>query len=319
MARVPSLSHEVAESLRQKHYNAQLVARRNVHAQLAILRVQPDEGMPPFEAGQYTTLGLGLWERRVEGFDNELLDEKALPRVLKRAYSASCSVFTPDGHVAPAQQFPYIEFYLTLVHHTVPHLPGLTPRLFALEPGERLLMGQHFKGQYTLAEVKPNDTVVFAATGTGEAPHNAMIAELLASAHAGRIVTVTGVRYKQDLGYIDVHRRLESLYSNYRYIALTTREPENIDAAHPAFVGKGYLQNYFASGDFERETGIALDPRTTRVFLCGNPAMIGMPTLDAHGGFLYPEPVGLIEVLAHRGFKPHEFGRPGNIHFERYW
>ena len=33
---------------------------------------------------------------------------------------------------------------------------------------------------------------------------------------------------------------------------LTTREPENLDDSHAAYVGKRYLQEYFESGAFER-------------------------------------------------------------------
>jgi ferredoxin--NADP+ reductase len=39
------------------------------------------------------------------------------------------------------------------------------------------------------------------ATGTGEAPHNAMIAELLARHHAGPIVSAVGARNRAEPGY----------------------------------------------------------------------------------------------------------------------
>jgi ferredoxin--NADP+ reductase len=59
------------------------------------------------------------------------------------------------------------------------------------------------------------------------------------------------------------------------------------------------------------------------VFLCGNPAMVGVPAKDAATGELrYPQPPGVIELLETRyGFRrdvPAARFR-GNIHFEEYW
>ena len=47
-------------------------------------------------------------------------------------------------------------------------------------PGGRPLnIGEKITGHYTLEPVKPGDTVIFLGTGTGEAPHNYMLWELL--------------------------------------------------------------------------------------------------------------------------------------------
>lgn len=104
-------------------------------------------------------------------------------------------------------------------------------------------------------------------------------------------------------------------HPNYTYLPLTTRE------ATPSG-GKVYIQDLITSGELERAVGAPLDPATTHVYLCGNPAMIGAPEKDRHSGELvYPEPTGVIEILEGRGF---ETDRPaiklrGNIHFEKYW
>jgi ferredoxin--NADP+ reductase len=167
--------------------------------------------------------------------------------------------------------------------------------------------------------VQRDDRVIFAATGTGEAPHNAMLAELLAWGHRGKIISVTCVRRRCDLAYLGAHRRLQERYANYRYIPLTTREPENVDAASPGFVGKRYLQDYVANGDFERETGIDLSRDGVHVFLCGNPAMIGVPRQTHDSAQRYPQPTGMVEVLEVRGLRVDQPHEPGNIHFEKYW
>jgi ferredoxin--NADP+ reductase len=284
-----------------------------------ILRIAPDAGVPPFAAGQYTVLGLGNWEPRVPGCEQELPDDVDRQKVLKRAYSFSCSLLDDNGQMHAPGDYPYYEFYIVLVRHGDEHPPGLTPRVFALREGDRLFVGPKATGHFTLAPVKPDDNVVFVATGTGEAPHNAMTAELLTSGHRGRIASVTCVRQRRDLGYAAIHERVARQFTNYRYFVLTTREDINLHPATPGYVGKRYLQSYFASGDFERESGIALDPATTHIFLCGNPAMIGIPHAGADGAMIYPTPTGMIETLARRGFRSDERGRPGNIHYEKYW
>jgi ferredoxin--NADP+ reductase len=146
-----------------------------------------------------------------------------------------------------------------------------------------------------------------------------MLAELLARGHRGRIAVLTCVRRRADLGYLETHRALEARYANYRYVPLTTREPENVDPSCPGFVGRQYLQDYVASGRLERETGIGLVPGRTHFYLCGNPQMIGLPHHAADGSHSYPRPVGMVETLERLGFELDSPGRPGTIHAEQYW
>lgn len=315
----PGLTQNEIQSLREQHYNAQLVDVVPVHEDLRIFRVRPDWGGTTFQPGQYTTIGLGYWERRVAGVDAEQLTPTQLSKVLKRAYSFSCPMLDSTGRLVPPSQGDLLEFYITLVRHAEEHPPGLTPRLFGLRAGDRLHLGQKVTGHYTLSGVKPDDTVLFVATGTGEAPHNTMIAELLSQGHTGRLVALACVRMRRDLGYLSTYQRLEQRYSQLKYVALTTREPENLDPSVPGYVGKRYLQDYVQSGDLEREVGITLDPGHTHVFLCGNPAMIGAPRPHAEGPARYPEPLGMVEVLERRGFQADEARRPGNVHYEKYW
>ena len=58
------ISSEQTQALRKQHYQATLVSKRMIHEELAILRVRPDVPLHAHRAGQYTTLGLGMWEPR---------------------------------------------------------------------------------------------------------------------------------------------------------------------------------------------------------------------------------------------------------------
>ena len=200
--------------------------------------------------------------------------------------------FLPDprrqGGLTRIDDLPFLEFYFNCIHKPSDDPPMLTPRLFALREGDRLYMGLHSHGRYTVETIGRNENVIFAATGTGEAPHNAMVAELLSRGHIGRIAVVTCVRYRDDLGYVSVHRALERRFLNYRYVPLTTREPENVDPSHPSFVGKTYLQDLFASESAVQKIGFPLDPLRTHVYLCGAPAMIGLPKRTPDGDVPLP-------------------------------
>jgi ferredoxin--NADP+ reductase len=209
----------------------------------------------------------------------------------------------------------WVEFYIVLVRENPDgRVPALTPRLFALKEGDRIQIGERITGHYTLDPVQPNDTVIFLGTGTGEAPHNYMLWELLRRGHAGKILSACCVRYTRDLGYIDTHRRLMERFANYQYLPLTTREIGQ--------TRKVYIQDLITSGELEELLRQKLDPATTHVFLCGNPKMIGVPTRDKDtGATTYPQPPGVIEVLENRGFRADvsAIKFKGNIHFEEYW
>jgi ferredoxin--NADP+ reductase len=215
-----------------------------------------------------------------------------------------------------AQGNGWLEFYIVLVRDsTKERPPALTPRLFLLREGDRLFLGEKITGHFTLAGVQPTDTVVFLSTGTGEAPHNYMLWELLQRGHQGRILSACCVRYRRDLGYRDLHETLMQRYPNYTYLSLATREPETVGR-------KVYIQDLIASGQLEEHLGHPLGPTGTHVFLCGNPNMIGAPETDrGTGQRTYPQPAGVIELLERRGLRMDhpQTKEVGNIHFEKYW
>ncbi|MFO0876943.1 MAG: ferredoxin--NADP reductase [Gemmataceae bacterium] len=306
---------QIAE-LRKSKYNATVISLQKVHSDLLIMRVRPDFKRPNHKPGQYTVLGLGFWEPRFPSCQEETLKEGDESKLARRSYSISCSVLDQSGSLLNLEETDWLEFYIVLVRSTeTGQAPVLTPRLFMLREGDRLHLGEKITGNYTLAGVKPTDTVLFLSTGTGEAPHNYMLWELLRNNHQGRVVSACCTRYRQDLAYLNIHDQLMRRHSNYRYLPLTTRE-----GTGPG--GKVYIQDLLTSGEMERQVGASLDPASTHVFLCGNPKMIGVPEKNRETGAIsYPQPPGVIEILTRRGFQldqPSQKFR-GNIHYEEYW
>jgi ferredoxin--NADP+ reductase len=313
------LNAEEADRLREKFYNATIVERIDVHEDLARFRIRPDAPIPPFKPGQYVALGLGNWEPRLEGTQIEEVPEKKLRKLTRRAYSISCPMVDPSGAIAPVDSIDYFEFYITLVRQSESpdqKPPGLTPRMFGMSVGDRIEVQKKITGHYVLENISPTDTILMLGTGTGEAPHNAMTAKLLADNHQGKIVNVTSVRRSEDLAYAVEQATLMKKFSNYRYLPFTTRDPENLDKSHPNYIGKQYLQALFTSGQLAKAADDPFSPKNTHVFLCGNPAMIGYVPPGADP---LPAP-GMLPLLREAGFtdESHAAG-PGTIRFEKYW
>jgi ferredoxin--NADP+ reductase len=311
------MTPEQIADLRRQKYNATVLRLLKVHPDLMVMRVRPDFPRPPHKPGQYTALGLGFWEPRFPGCDEEMLGPGDDTKLARRSYSISCALLDRRGDLLDVSQTDWLEFYIVLVRESGKEKPPvLTPRLFMLREGDRLFVGEKIAGNYTLDQVQPDDAVIFLATGTGEAPHNYMLWELLRRGHRGRILSACCVRYARDLGYRSTHDELMRRYPRYTYLSLTTREPDVLTR------GKVYIQDLITSGQLEEVLGQKLDPERAHVFLCGNPKMIGVPEKDRETGErVYPKPPGVIELLERRGFRPDQpqFKMKGNIHFEEYW
>jgi ferredoxin--NADP+ reductase len=314
-----SVTEEQMREFRAKRYNATITHLEKRHDDLMVMRVKPDFPRANYLAGQYCTLGLANFEMRAEGCQPEALSDDDLLKLVRRSYSISSSVFRDGDEIRDPAEDDWIEFYVVLVRENLDgRVPALTPRLFNLRVGDRLQVGEKIAGHFTAEPVQPGNTVVFLSTGTGEAPHNSMLADLLRTRHTGKILAACCVRYRKDLGYLETQERLMALYAQYRYLPLTTREA--------SMTGKVYIQDLITSGELDRhlvELGATgLDPAETHVFLCGNPKMIGIPAKSKETGLWeYPQPPGVIEILEARGFRADNpmLKIEGNIHFEKYW
>jgi ferredoxin--NADP+ reductase len=311
----PCMTPEEIAEHRQRRYNGTVVYLKKLHSDLMVIRIKPDFARPIHKPGQYCSLGLGNWELRTDGCQLETLPPADLSKVVRRAYSISCSMLTEQGGLLDIAATDYLEFYIVLVRENADgRVPALTPRLFALKEGDRINIGEKITGMYTLDVVKPADSVIFLGTGTGEAPHNYMLWELLKRNHQGKILSASCVRYSRDLGYLNTHKKLMKDFPQYKYLPLTTREA--------TVTKKVYIQDVIAGGELEEQLGAPLDPACTHVFLCGNPKMIGVPTHNKENGTKsYPTPPGVIEILEQRGFQSDvsAIKFKGNVHFEEYW
>ena len=127
--------------------NATLIARKDLTGDSAIFRIEADAPLFEFLAGQYTTIGLPPDAPRIAGADpdeNGNANDRRRTLIV-RAYSIASSSKARD----------YVELYVTLVKSG-----ALTPRLWLLQPGDRLWLGPKAKGLFTLEGVPADSHVV---------------------------------------------------------------------------------------------------------------------------------------------------------------
>jgi ferredoxin--NADP+ reductase len=265
--------------------NAVVTHRIDINDGLAIFRVIADGWeLPDFVPGQFAALGLPPEARRVEGSDVDEITDGTGP-LIKRAYSIASSSVARE----------YIEFYVALVPSG-----ALTPRLFALQPGEKLWMSPKFTGMFTLDQVPAERHVVFLATGTGIAPYMSMIRTHLASDKRRKFAILHGARHSWDLGYRVELVHFTRSHRNLTYIPVISELEREM---RPWQGPTGFLQDFWATRPLDGPWGVRPSPQNAHVFLCGNPLMIQ----------------NMIAVLREEGFKEHSRRSPGEIHMEKYW
>lgn len=256
-------------------FNATLEAKVKVTPDLYHFFIRPDAGVPEFTAGQYVALGLPGSAQRAHGRPNE--DTPSAPdKLIKRAYSIGSSPLVRE----------HIEFYIAIVPQG-----ALTPRLEALEPGDRLFIANKITGHFTLEAAPADANYVFVSTGTGIAPFMSMLRTPATWDRPRTITIVHGVRYPSDLAYREELEVLAERHEGFTYHPIVSRES-------PEWRGlRGHVQKVFEMGL------VPLDPVKDHVFLCGNPAMIE----------------SLKEGLGQRGYIENTRKHPGSLHIESYW
>jgi ferredoxin/flavodoxin---NADP+ reductase len=265
--------------------NAVLTARRDIAPGLAVFRVEPvGWEIKDFKSGQFAVIGLPGSFPRCEGSDPE--EPPADPtKVIRRAYSIASS----------SLERQYLEFYVVMVESG-----ALTPRLFALQPGDKLWLGKKITGAFTLDEIPAGDNLVLVSTGTGLAPYISMLRSQLLHTRQSKVAVLHGARHSWDLGYQNELAMVERDFSDFTYLPSITR-PSGEKTPWPGL--SGYIQDIWKRRPFLTRWGFDPAPEHTHVLLCGNPAMIET----------------MVEILGEEGFQEHTKKDPGQIHLERYW
>jgi ferredoxin--NADP+ reductase len=217
-----------------KHIKGTITARREITANLWILRICPEERIP-FSPGQYLTVGLPAGDR-----------------LLERPYS-----------VVSAPHEPELEFFLEIVRGG-----RLSGRLCEAPAGSEVYLRPSAKGKFILDESERHHFM--AATVTGIAPFVSMLRTLSAAATPGaqerRIVVVHSASVSAELAYREELERLAAAAGWIRYIPTVSRI-----WLDPGWAGeRGRVED--VARKYLDAAGAALPSMIA--YLCGNPQMI---------------------------------------------
>ncbi len=254
-----------------------------VSPMMKVIRVTPiGWELPDFIPGQFVALFLPpSVERCTEATEQHKNSPEG--KMIKRAYSIASS----------SKMKEHVEFYITLVHSG-----ALTPRIFNLQIGDSIGMGNRFVGMFTLDNIPEDKNIVLVATGTGVAPYMSML-RTDAMRRKGNIAVIHGAANSWDLGYSSELTLLETISPNLIYIPTITnpeKEPGNWNGE------KRFIEPIWQDNIVEKGWGFKPTAENTHVFLCGNPRMTSSMTA----------------ILEQEGFTEHSHRKPGQIHVEKF-
>jgi ferredoxin--NADP+ reductase len=266
-------------------FNASLVEREDLTPELAIFRIRYNDGdVPEFLPGQFTTLGLPPDPEEAQA--SAVPGRKRGPKLIRRAYSIASSPLQKEA----------LDFYIVVVDGG-----KFTPKLWRLQPGDRIFMDRRISGHFTLEGVPDGKDLVCISTGTGLAPFVSMLKTYRSQPNRWRkFVVIHGTRLCVDLGYRAELEQIAREDPRVVYLPTCTREPDG-----SIWEGmRGRVHHLLEPDKYHQLVGHPLTPENAHVFLCGNPDMIDQCEKELQG----------------RGFSVKDKKNPdGTIHFERYW
>jgi ferredoxin/flavodoxin---NADP+ reductase len=221
-----------------RFFRAHVTKREDFAPDLWMFRVNPG-GEFKFAPGQYATLGMERGEKRTE-----------------RPYSIASS---------PAEN--EVEFFVELVPEGL-----LTPRLYALQPGDELLMRKVAKGRFTLETNTGKTNHLLVSTVTGVAPFVSYVRALSKEWKEGkfdgsqRLYLLNGASRPWEFGYLDELRRFGEELPWFTYVPTLSRPWDHGDWTGETGRADDVLRKYADQW--------GLDAGNTIAYLCGHPEMI---------------------------------------------
>ena len=261
----------MASDISGRYESVEIVDRHDFGPDLWSIRVRHSS---PFEfrPGQYATLGVEM-----DG------------RPLERPYS-----------IVSSPEEAELEFFIELIREG-----ALTPRLYPLNVGDRLLMRKRPKGVFLKGGLDPDRVHLFLATVTGIAPFASILRQLWRQMRRGeltppRMILVQGASFAHEFGYAPEMAQLVSDFPHFEYVPTVSRPWDN-----PSWEGETGRAEDVLRKHADR---FGIRPGQGLVYLCGHPGMIstgravmrraGLPDQDILEEQYWPEgkaPVGASE------------------------
>lgn len=241
--------------------DGEVVEKIQWNPRLFSLRIKA--GVAHFKAGQFVRVALDIDGERVA-----------------RPYSL---VNKPDDE--------YLEIYFNIVPEGT-----LSPRLAALEAGDRIFVSAAANGFLTIDELPECKHLWMLATGTGIGPFLSILKDGQCWSRHEKVVLAYSVRDSSELSYREQIVEIQQQHAlQFVFVPFVTRETVEgaINERIPVAI---------EDGSFEKLAGIKISETDSHLMMCGNSAMIA----------------AVSEILEKRGLKKHLRRDPGQITVEKY-
>lgn len=241
--------------------SGKVVKNRRLNDYLTSLIIEVDLG--GYEAGQFVRIGVR------DGDD-----------VLARPYSL---VNTPDED--------YLEVYFNIVEEG-----PLSPKLFALQAGDEVLVSDRPSGFLTVSELPDCPHLWMIATGTGIGPFLSILKSDAVWKKFEKVMLVYSVSYAGELAYRDLIDAVVQKHGDqFCFVPIVTRE--KMDGA------LGYrVPTVMQDGSLEAFAGVEINSDNSHVMMCGSSDMI----------------TDVSAALVARGMQKHRRRVPGHFTTEKY-
>jgi ferredoxin--NADP+ reductase len=266
--------------MKQAEYNATVSRKVMVTPDIMMLALVTDSPRNGAEAGQYLLLGL---------YGRELRSSNSLPEYPPVADDHL--IHRPYAIASLSTETSQFEFFISQVKSG-----ELTPRLFNLQPGDRLHVGESLKGSFLLNDTPDGSDIIMIATGTGIAPYISFLRTHIAERPESKMIVIQGAAHLEDLGYFSELVFLEKTYPNFFYVPTLT-DPDSRWTGERASIEE-LLENDFLQNGFN----ITPDPEWTHFFISGKPDMVAR----------------ISQWLEGFGYSRHHPDAPGEYYIEEY-
>lgn len=205
-------------------------------------------------------------------------------------------VWRPISLVSAAHE-DTLEFLVILI-------PGgeFSQAIAGLKTGNPIQVEKLSYGFLTADQLAAGSHLWLLASGSGLGPFVSILRDNAVWRNFERLIVVHSVRQAAELAYRDelsalaAHRETGTERAQLTYLPLVTRAPGTT-------VLTARVTELLGAGQLEAAAGTTLDAATSRVMVCGNPAMA----------------LQLRHALAARGFASSRRNAPGQMAFENYW